>query len=1105
MRGRLFNDLCSRFFKIPISINMKKLLLIVVSTGLLGCSLDANLFDGSLNSLNPSPPKGNVEKNSGATFCISGDYDAPVDVGDGLHLLTGAFTKIGPCGYGLYGSSLTEPVGTMNVTGGDVSKAIADGQGGYFIAGDFTFVDGLPRAGLARVKADGTVDENFEPFGNLAAGVNVESSLSLALTSSKLFVGGKFTSVSNPHGAIVDKATGLTKWSTDEDRFDSNGVITATGDGNGGLYVAIYGNYKGQYRGSVIHLDASGNLDEDFRSDFWGTVKVLAYDQAENVLYVGGANLSSDVTTQSSILSVRGDTGATIASWNPVLTPVNAPLTDIEITPTRVYVTRVNQFSAAPALFAIDKGTGNVAWQKSTNSGSGFFSVTYDGSKIYGSGSFTSVEGVGRQYLAVFDEAGTLQAAPAASPASWVESVLYDDGYLYIGGWFQFVGGIAYHGLARYRTSDMTLDAWNPNPTYNEDTFNTVNKMISDQNGTLYVMGSFSRIGSDFRAGVAAISMAGAGTVQSWNPDPAGGTVELTSLTFAGTDVFVGGKFKSVGAPVVRGLAVLNPATGDVEQFDSQILGGEVKTLTVSQDQQTLYVGGGFRFVRGQVRNGLAALNVSDNSLKPWAPITSAGTFDKVYFLQEYNNVVYLQGFFSEPLGLNMMNREDFAAIDQNGNVLGWVPDISNLSDVSDFLIEDGILYIVGRLNEPLNKSFAAYDIKGHGALMELGQGYEGNYPSAVAIHNGVVYVSDGPDLISLGSVGGGGSGGGNQTASLGGDATLVYRYSSNIGDLAVSSGKLLVAASDLQGPDHKGLALVNFDEGEVSDWIPPFVFEDVFEDFSDAKKVGDYLYMSGMGYNDSFDFIAKMVTVNLSTGTYQVFEVDGEVYEFEVFGDVLFVAGEFQGIGGSARANLASFREGAMTAWQPVLDAIPYFMEISQGVVFIGGEFTSVDGIPRNGLAAFDASTGALRDWNPLVAYDFGFSESAVVTSRGIYITIWTELNGEEGEGILAVTGDLQTTPWTPPADFDIWSPWLERNGQIVYVSAVTSKLVVLDLATNQPVSIPWELPAAGLTVARDGSGVVWEGPSDVVYMDDITGKVKAKFQHIRPPGVIE
>lgn len=735
--------------------------------------------------------------------------------------------------------------------------------------------------------------------------------------------------------------------------------------------------------------------------------------------------------------------------------------------------------------------------------------MTYDGSKIYGGGSFTSVEGVSRQYLAVFDEAGNLQAAPAANPGSWVESVLYDDGYLYIGGWFQFVGGMAYHGLARYRTSDMTLDAWNPNPTYNEDTFNTVNKMISDQNGTLYVMGSFSRIGSEFRAGVAALYMSGAGTVQAWNPDPAGAEdalTSLTSLTFAGTDIFVGGKFKSVGAPVVRGVAVLDPATGDVAQFDSQILGGEVKTLALSQDQQTLYVGGGFRFVQGQTRNGLAALNVSDNTLKPWAPITAAGTFDKVYHVQEYNDTVYIQGFFSEPLGLNMVNRDEFAAIDQNGNVTGWQPGITNLSDVFDFQIEDGILYIVGRLNEPLNKNFAAYDLKNGGSLMSLGQGYEGNYPQAVAVHDGVVYVSDGPDLIRLGTVGGGGAGSGdNQTSSLGGGATLVHQYSSTIGDLAVSSGKLLVTANDLQGPDHKGLALVNFDNGEVSEWIPPFVFEDIFEDFSSAKKIGEYLYLSGFGFNDSFNFVGKIVVVNLTTAAYQVLEVDGEIYELDVGGDVLFVAGEFQGIGGNVRANLASFKEGVITNWQPALDEIPYFMEISQGSVFVGGEFTTVDGTPRNGLAAFDATTGVLRDWNPLAAYDFGFSERGVVTSNGIYISYWTELNGEEGEGILAVTENLQTIPWTPPADFDIWSPWFERNGRIVYTSMPSEQVVVLDVATSQPVSIPWELPVGGLSIARDGSGVVWGGPSDVVYMDDVTGKAKVKFQYVRPLGGLE
>src|SRR5215831_2204369 len=71
----------------------------------------------------------------------------------------GDFTRIGPvtgCGVPLDTGS-GAPAAGFPVIVGDVSCALADGSGGWFVGGDFTSVGDQARTNLAHVLADGTV------------------------------------------------------------------------------------------------------------------------------------------------------------------------------------------------------------------------------------------------------------------------------------------------------------------------------------------------------------------------------------------------------------------------------------------------------------------------------------------------------------------------------------------------------------------------------------------------------------------------------------------------------------------------------------------------------------------------------------------------------------------------------------------------------------------------------------------------------------------------------------------------------------------------------------------------------------------------------------
>ncbi len=1058
---------------------MQFIFLIVLVLINAGCSIDASLIDGSSIQA-PSSPGPGLGKTSASTYCLNGRYEAPINLGQDDYLLVGQFTQAGVCGFPIFGADLSTAAARPVITG-DVRQSIPDGEGGFFVSGEFTDVDGVSRPGLARLKANGSLDEDFRPFSNLAKAPELGNT-KLALADGKLYVVGSFNSISNPFGSIVNATTGASLWASGL-RFN-NKVLASTSDGAGGLYIAVTGSYQTTEVSGVIHLLADGSLDPNFQNSVFGNITVLAHDPASNVLYVGGSNLSSSGVTMSSILAYNATTGAVITTWNPWLDPIYTELTGIAVSATKVYVTRVNSYnSPTSGLIAINKSTGVISWQKSTTFRSGFYGVAFDGTYVHAVGAFTSVGGVGRNFMAKFDENGNLQANPASVPNSELNSVHYAAGHLYIGGRFTSVGATSAHGIARYNTSDMSLDTtWVPNPV-NASTLGTVSGIVHDGAGTLYVYGDFSAIGGKVMSGVAAITTTGAGTVKDWDLMIAGGeSAPVNTVAVGAGGVFVGGTFQSIGAPVIRNLAVLDSESGEAEIFDSKILGGQVLSMALSGDQQTLYLAGDFSSVRGQQRLGLASIRLSDLELTTWAPVTARGTFDEVRHIQEYDDIVYIAGYFSQPLGLNMQVREDYAAIDLTANVIPWVPALTDPYDITDFIIRDGVLYTMGRLSSGTNKNLAAYDLKTGGGLMTLGRDFVGSYPHSLVEHYGKIYVTSGADLVRLESDG---------------TATVVKTLSSLIGTLSVSGGNLLVTANDLGGPDRNGMVIVNSKDGSLSSWVPSTPMQPEFQQINAAARIGDYLYVGGRGDNPMGATVGKLLVANIKTGAQQILEVDGTVKSFEAVGEVMYVAGAFYEIDGQSRSHVASFVNGQLTSWHPEPDNNVDFIKYHQGVVYIGGEFVEVDGNMRQGLAAFDASTGALLAWAPFAGHDWGYFARANVVGNKIYILYEAEKNGDYEFGLLTVqTDSMLVGLWALPDDAD-FNDWYVQDGKFYYWSPDSEFPVALDMVTGQTSEISWELSSYEMNITP--YGIIWGQPSSgMALMDVQTGKAKLVLKEV-------
>jgi uncharacterized delta-60 repeat protein len=160
----------------------------------------------------------------------------------GRVLVGGGFTNIGATAVSRVARLSAAGVVDTNfvpalITNGTVFALAVQRDGKVVLGGTFTAVDGLPRAGLARLNADGSLDGGFDPGANGPV-------LALALQpNGKLIVGGAFTSLGgaprNRFGRLLTDGTADSGFDTSTGADGIVYALAATADGK----VAVGGDF----------------------------------------------------------------------------------------------------------------------------------------------------------------------------------------------------------------------------------------------------------------------------------------------------------------------------------------------------------------------------------------------------------------------------------------------------------------------------------------------------------------------------------------------------------------------------------------------------------------------------------------------------------------------------------------------------------------------------------------------------------------------------------------------------------------------------------------------------------------------------------------------
>jgi hypothetical protein len=345
------------------------------------------------------------------------------------------------------------------------------------------------------------------------------------------------------------------------------------------------------------------------------------------------------------IAALDAATGA-VTAWDP---NANSDVRALAVSGSTVYeggiFSCMGDWLARSNLAALDATTGAATAWNPGSSGTVSALATDDGSTIYAGGGFTNIGGQARNNIAALD-AGT-GAATAWDPnasGGGVSSLLALGNTIYVGGSFTNIGGQARNRIAALDATTGAATAWNP------DANNTVARLAYGhlsplRPGVVYAAGDFTSIGGQARSRIGALDeLTGAAT--DWDPNATGGSVSALAVGVLVQGVYVGGSFTGIGGQARNHLASLDPSppTGAATSWNPAAADDPPGVGVLVADGPTIYVGGQFTSMNGQVRNSIAALNAATGSAFDWNPNSNDNAV--VNALAVSGGTVYVGGSF---------------------------------------------------------------------------------------------------------------------------------------------------------------------------------------------------------------------------------------------------------------------------------------------------------------------------------------------------------------------------------------------------------------------------------------------------------------------------
>ena len=515
------------------------------------------------------------------TWNPNADYSPKTLVFDGAGALYvgGNFRSIGGQTRSFLAKLSTTGTGAADTTwnpnpDSTVTALALDGSGALYVGGDFASIGGQSRNSLAKLSATGTgaADASWNPgtltssseSGNYYAAP--VSALNLSIPNTVL-VGGAFSSIGGQSHlglAALSTSDGVAL-STDYDALRQPTVYAIAAEPGGGMIVGgDFNSANALPRNSLLRLQADGSLDTVWNPGADGAVSQIAINAATSAIYVAGSFITIGGLYEYGLAKIAGN-GVVDPTWTPA--PDCEPVTAVTLDACgNVYVGgcfgSIGGLSRANiAKLSGSTGAADATWNPSVDYGPSGLAVDNTNGWLYAFGYFQNAGGGAHKYLARFSTsgAGAVDANWNPNPDSPMNSIAIDtDGSVFVGGYFQNIGGQARSNIAKLTGANGSADAtWNP-------TACLPYSLTLDGSGALYANG----------CALSKLSTTGTGVdpiYASWNPGSIDGNVLATALDASG-NVYVGGSFSTIGSTARTALAALPPTAPPIPSTERSVL-----------------------------------------------------------------------------------------------------------------------------------------------------------------------------------------------------------------------------------------------------------------------------------------------------------------------------------------------------------------------------------------------------------------------------------------------------------------------------------------------------------------------------------------------------
>lgn len=666
-------------------------------------------------------------------------------------------------------------------TRGAILAAASLPDGRIVVGGQFTEFGGESRTSLVRLKPDGSVDPGFNPSID---GDESEVRVIRAQADGRLLIGGRFKSISGVPRSCIAR---LTAEGELDDTFDPGQgaedsfavVYDLAIQEDGKILVAgAFTKFAGESREGIVRLFSDGTVDGAFQTEVkWSPglayVRALQIDGHGRVLMSGRFDsVNGEVRRGLARLLPEGELDFGFDTSEGVDGPGEPIATVLRVT-TNGQIIVGGRFTSIGnvARSSIARLSEDGMVDEKFDPGSGFTDdsgmpgvvndiICFEDGSFVVVGGFSCFRGERRRCIAQITQDGLPDPRFSATDlhflkVGYVNSIApSQDGGFLAGGSFEIVNGSEYRALARF-TARGELDpefisAFAPH--------SIVNAILCLDKGQLLVGGEFEVVGGVSRINIARLDADG--TLDSEFDAGSGPNGPVYALARQPADsALVGGAFTSFGAYLRLGLARVDWSGAVDPLFDPLITyrggAGEVYAMLVQSDGRIL-IGGFFDSVNGRPRDSLARL-MPNGDLDPdfGGDLHIGGrTVQILAIVQQKDGRILIAGAFEN---INGQPRSGIARLEKNGSLdTRFVPGLGvGGGDLP-------IVYSVQPCAEAwllLAGEFASYDSLPHRNLVQTS--IDGNLtdPSATtgvkagtdAVVNALLALEDGGVLVGGG------------------------------------------------------------------------------------------------------------------------------------------------------------------------------------------------------------------------------------------------------------------------------------------------------------------------------------------------------------------